>query len=152
MYIFTLPLESSPENPPSVEGKKDESVVDIVKEEKDSVKEPILYKPKNDNEDIISHRYEPKKISFFRRIFLTFKMVFWHILLYIVITVSLYAGFHYGFNRVEKQILLDAFSFLYDWRPLVFFLGIYMSYTVKKVSDISSVSSHVHFSFIIDDA
>lgn len=148
MHIFTLPLECSPlDKPDGVNnGNNGQTVVDIAKdikqgEQKDTtaVTEPLIEKPKSE-EEFISQRYEPRKISFFQRIIFTFKMVYWHILLFIVITVALYAGFHYGFDRVEKGILLDAFSFLYDWRPLVFFLGIYLSYTVKKVSDISSVS------------
>lgn len=140
MYVFTLPLECSPQE---TDPKNGEAIVDMENEKKeltDSTEPMIKKKPKTDNEEIISHRYEPKKISVFGRFYFSLKMVFWHILLYFAITVSLYAGFHYGFNRLEKQILLDAFSFLYDWRPLVFFLGIYMSFTVKKISDISAVS------------
>jgi hypothetical protein len=142
MHIFTLPLDNPFTEKPEVEenSNPNESVVDI-KLEKQNERDPIIRKIKKEyNEEFISHRYEPTKISLLNRLIFTFSMVFWHILLFIVITFGLYAGFHYGFNTNEKKILLDAFSFLYDWRPLVFFLGIYMSYTVKKVGDISAVS------------
>lgn len=145
MHIFTLPLEN-----PYIEQLPNgsQSVVDIPKlvkegtevdKEKHSERDPII-KPKTDSEEFISQRYEPTAINPCRKLISTFSMIIWHILIFIVITIGLYAGFHYGFETNEKKILLDAFSFLYDWRPLVFFLGIYMSYTVKKVSDISAVT------------
>jgi hypothetical protein len=139
MHIFTLPLDNPYLEKPEENQNPNESVVNI-KQVKTNEREPIIRPKKEYNEEFISHRYEPTKISLLNRLIFTFSMVIWHILLFIVITCGLYAGFHYGFETNEKKILLDAFSFLYDWRPLVFFLGIYMSYTVKKVGDISAVS------------
>lgn len=70
-------------------------------------------------------------------------MIKWHILVFIVITASLYAAFHFGVNSKNKKTVIDSVAFLNDWRLLVFFLGIYLSFSVKKISDISNVSRKI---------
>jgi hypothetical protein len=83
---------------------------------------------------------EPQKRSPLYLLRFTWRMIKWHILIFIVITTSLYAAFHFGVKTANKKTILDSIAFINDWRLLVFFLGIYLSFSVKKISDISSVS------------
>lgn len=69
----------------------------------------------------------------------TLKMIQWHVLIFTVITCSLYAAFHFCLSKKAKTEVLKALVLFDDWRQLVFFFGIYLSYSVKKVGDVSSV-------------
>lgn len=77
----------------------------------------------------------------FNRLKFVWVMIRWHFFLYLAITSSLYATFHYGFGIDQKDEILKAIAFCADWRQMAFFLGVYISFSVKKVQDIISVSS-----------
>lgn len=81
-----------------------------------------------------------KKSSKFNQLKFTWRMIRWHIFIFLAIFSSIYATFHYGFDKEQKKIILKAVAFCDDWKHLAFFFGIYLSFTVKKVSDVSSVS------------
>ncbi|CRK91611.1 CLUMA_CG005265, isoform A [Clunio marinus] len=55
-----------------------------------------------------------------------------------IIWGNLWAIFHFGFDIQQQKIILQALSFCDDWRQLMFFLGVYQAFAVKKVSDVSS--------------
>lgn len=76
-----------------------------------------------------------------RKLWFMILMIKWHVLFYCIISSSFYAIFHYCLSKKDKKEVADALSFLDDWRQLVFFFGIYLSYAVKKVGDVSSVST-----------
>lgn len=84
----------------------------------------------------------------FSQIKFTWRMIRWHILYFLVIFSSFYATFHYAFDNKHKTEILAALTFCDDWKQLAFFLGIYLSFSVKKVSDVSSVSIIVQNSLI----
>lgn len=63
-----------------------------------------------------------------------------HILAYLFIFGSIYPIFHFVLDDDQRRLILQALAFCDDWKQLVFFFGIYVSFAVKKVSDISGVS------------
>lgn len=73
------------------------------------------------------------------RVIFTLKMIQWHVLIFVVITCSLYSAFHFGLSVKGKKEVLKSLVLFDDWKQLAFFFGIYLSYSVKKVGDVSSV-------------
>lgn len=67
-------------------------------------------------------------------------MIKWHLLLFCCLTSAFCATFHFCLKKKDKEEIFTALSFLDDWRQLVFFFGVYVSYSVKKVGDVSGVS------------
>lgn len=63
----------------------------------------------------------------------------WYILSFLVILGTFYPIFHFVLDEVQKDIILKALAFCDDWKQLIFFFGLYVSFAVKKVSDVSSV-------------
>lgn len=131
--IFTLPLEIDSLNHINSE---EETLLNVESES---------HTQKNVNfQGLVDRKSAKKRKSICSTLFFIFQMIKWHVLLYCVITSSLYAIFHFFLTKKNKKEVLEALSFLDDWRQLVFFYGIYLSYTVKKVGDVSAVS-HKHF-------
>lgn len=133
--IFVLPLESESEEPVNSE-EETLLVVDSVVPGKDNKEEPKTLPPQRQEK----RQSAVDNSSPFYLLRFTWRMISWHILIFLVITISLYAAFHYGINAKNKKEIIDALTFLNDWRVLAFFFGIYLSFSVKKVSDISNVS------------
>ena len=67
-------------------------------------------------------------------------MIRGHIVLFFALSAWFYAIFHVSFSDDQKEVVLKALAFVDDWKQMAFFLGIYISFAVKKVSDVSSVS------------
>lgn len=67
----------------------------------------------------------------------------WYILLFLAILSSFYSIFHFALDDVHKEIILRALAFCDDWKQLIFFFGIFVSFAVKKVSDVSSVRFYI---------
>lgn len=84
------------------------------------------------------------KIGIFRY---TFRMIIFHIFVFLALFSALFATFHYGFDDKHKKIILQAVALLDDWKQLMFFFGIFLSFSVKKVGDVSSVSEFCDFIF-----
>lgn len=76
------------------------------------------------------------------KILFTWRMLRWHILIFLVLFSSLYSILHYGFDNSQQKVILLALAFCDDWKQLVFFFGIYLSFAVKKVSDVTNVSTN----------
>lgn len=76
----------------------------------------------------------------FSRLKFLYMMIRWHFFLFLAITSTFYVIFHYGLDTNQKELILKALSFCDDWKQMAFFLGIYISFAVKKVSDIIGVS------------
>lgn len=93
--------------------------------------------------EITKQKRESFELTHYGRIKFLWRMIIWHLFLFLAVTSSLYAIFHYGFDNSQKELILQALSFCDDWKQMAFFLGIYISFAVKKVSDIIGVS---HFS------
>lgn len=127
-FVFTLPLNSELDNYSVNSVTSEESKLLSVDVEKGDVKKP---------DDIeIPDSPKPKQLN---RLNFTWRMIRWHIILFLAIASSLYVVFHFCFDKKQKGIILKALAFGDDWRVLAFFLGIYISFSVKKVSDVTSV-------------
>jgi len=74
----------------------------------------------------------------FDRLKFVYMMIRSHFFIFLAITSTFYVVFHYGFDTNHKELILRALSFCDDWKQMAFFLGIYISFAVKKVSDIIS--------------
>lgn len=128
---FTLPIESE-----SAGSSDEESTLLTVDTDSKNLAlqgQPKRKKPKK-------AKKKTQKPSRFGLLAFTLRMIRWHILLYLAVFASLYATFHFGFDEKQKKIILQSISLLDDWKQLMFFFGIYLSFSVKKVSDVSSVS------------
>lgn len=127
--VFILPVESEFDDPVTPE-ESNLLVVDVDENVPDT---QIKRKPQPPKES-------PEKPKQFNKLLFTWRMIRWHIILFAVITCGLYAILHYGFERKQKKVILDALAFCDDWKQMAFFFGIYLSFAVKKVSDVTSVS------------
>lgn len=84
---------------------------------------------------------EPVEVSFRHNFMkLVWYVIRWYVFIYFVILGVLYPLFHFVLDNDQKLIILQAVAFCDDWKQLIFFFGLYVSFAVKKVSDISSVS------------
>ena len=81
-----------------------------------------------------------KRKSVCGTLFFILQMIKWHLLLFCSLTSAFCAIFHFCLKKKDKEEIVNAISFLDDWRQLVFFFGVYVSYAVKKVGDVSGVS------------
>lgn len=128
---FTLPLESDFDKELTY---ADVILINVEPEDRKSAK--LLFEGQPMIQDA---GYKSKSRKFSRTKFV-FVMIQWHFLIYLILTSSFYAIFHYGFKTDQKTVILKAFSFCDDWRQIAFFLGIYISFAVKKVQDVISVN------------
>lgn len=130
-YVFTLPVESELDDTYSdVTSEASLIEVEVSKDGAESV-------PQVKQKSTPKKRKKPKRFS---KLSFTWRMIRWHIILFAAITCGLYAVLHYGFDKRQKKVILEALSFCDDWKQLAFFFGIYLSFAVKKVSDVTSVS------------
>lgn len=84
------------------------------------------------------HQNKPRQFSRAKFIWI---IVRWHFIVFLAITTLIYAAFHYGLHKNQKQEILKTLTVFADWRQMAFFLGIYISFAVKKTQDIVSVRS-----------
>lgn len=68
------------------------------------------------------------------------QMVQWQIFWFLVIFGLLYGGGFYFFNDKARVEFLVAVELGDDWKQLALFIGIYLSFALKKVSDVANVS------------
>lgn len=143
--VFTLPLEDDGEE----QLVYDEGTylnVETDGDDKDSDKDA---KKSNDIDEKSQRQPRKKRIRApiikekpppFSRLRFTWRMIRGHILLFFALSMWFYAIFHVAFSDDQKEVVLKAMEFVDDWKQMAFFLGIYISFAVKKVSDIASVS------------
>lgn len=131
--VFTLPLEFETEHFTSSE----EETLLTVESNNQSFRKSVKFQGQVARHDAVK---KIKRKTVCSRVIFTLNMIKWHVLVFLIITSSLYAIFNFCFNKKDKQQVLKALVLFDDWRQLVFFFGIYLSYTVKKVGDVSSVS------------
>lgn len=134
--VFTLPLESEGEE----QIISDEATllnVDSDVDDKVVQSPPQGQKKRQRAPTIQAVTKKPPKVNRFK---FTWRMIRWHILLFLALSIWLYAIFIAAFTEEQKEIVLRALEFLDEWKQMAFFLGIYISFAVKKVSDVSSVS------------
>lgn len=127
--VFTLPVESLLDDPPT----PDETQLLIGTDVEENVNSGLVKKRTPTKEP-------PKKPKKFNKLLFTWRMIRWHIILFAAITCGLYAILHYGFDNKQKKVILEALAFCDDWKQMAFFFGIYLSFAVKKVSDVTQVS------------
>jgi hypothetical protein len=127
---FTLPLEIDTNN---YINSEEETLLTVDSDGK-QVKF-VKFQGQVERHDAVKRKTVCSRIWFFM------KIVKWHVLAYCVITSSFFAIFHFCLNKKDKKEVLQALTFLDDWKQLVFFFGIYLSYAVKKVGDVSAVSN-----------
>lgn len=118
----------------------DEATVLVVDSDNQSQQKTEKPKPPQGQKKRYSAEKKPRRTTVCDRIKFTWRMLRLHILLFLMFFGSLYAGLHYGFEDSQKKVIMQALVFCDDWRQLVFFFGIYVSFAVKKVSDVTSVS------------
>lgn len=128
--VFTLPLEIESGNFINTE---EETLLSVNSDGQQIIKS-VKFQGRIERHDAV------KRKTVCSRVIFTLQMIKWHVLAFLLITSSLYSAFHFCLNKKDKKEVLKALSLLDDWRQLVFFCGIYLSYTVKKVGDVSSVS------------
>lgn len=133
--IFTLPLEIDSK---SVLNAEEETLLTVASDGNGKFVNFSTHQGQVDRTAVV------KRKSVCSRLWFIVNMLKWHVLAFCVITSSLYAIFHFFLTKKDKKEVLAALSFLDDWKQLVFFFGIYLSYAVKKVGDISAVS-HTFF-------
>lgn len=140
--VFTLPLEDGEEQLVYDEGTY--LVVESDGEDKDSeVETKKTSEPKSPTQPRkkrVRPVVEKQKPPPFSRIKFTWLMIRGHIFLFLALSVWFYAIFYVAFSDDQKEVVLKAMAFVDDWKQMAFFLSIYISFAVKKVSDVSSVS------------
>jgi hypothetical protein len=127
---FSLPLEIETE---SFNNPEEETLIAVASGGPND-KKSVKFQGKLERNDAV------EKKSICSRVIFTLQMIKWHVLVFLIITSSLYAVFHFCCKKKDQKEILKALALFDDWRQLVFFFGIYFSYTVKKVGDISAVS------------
>jgi uncharacterized metal-binding protein len=138
--IFTLPLEIDTRN---FINSEEETLLTV---ESDGYQKSVKYQGQIDNA-VVKRRSACGKLLFLMNI------IKWHVLAFFIITGSFFAIFEICLSQKDKKEVLNALSFFSDWKQLVFFFGIYLSYSVKKVGDVSAVSNrksvakHFHLQF-----
>lgn len=132
--MFTLPLEFDHDEYIYVSARKDSSV-------NEPLVTVVTTEPQVSTSIAVNESQE--ETPRFSQLKFTWRMIRWHICIYLAITGSLFAYFYYAFDDKQKKIILQALSFCDDWRQLIFFFGIYVSFAVKKVSDVGSVSDAI---------
>lgn len=141
-YAFILPLDDDDEN-----RLEEVSYVDDTETETPltgiEIEIPKATKKKQKNQ--IDEPTYPTVEASFRQNFLklVWYVIRWYVLIYLIILGIFYPIFHFVLDDVQKEIILRALAFCDDWKQLIFFFGLYVSFAVKKVSDVSSVSIHV---------
>lgn len=133
--VFTLPLEIESDNFINSDEQTPLSFSSNVNGQ--NIRKSVKFQGHIERHDAV------KRKSVCSRVIFTLQMIKWHVLVYLIITSSLYAVFHFCVSKKAKIEVLKALALLDDWRQLVFFFGIYLSYTVKKVGDVSAVSQSV---------
>lgn len=128
-YIFTLPLGESELDELSVAAEDSQLIAVDVPSKEDEVE---LKKPK----PRVDKSWKPKKK--FNTLLFIWRMIRLHIVLFAIVTCGLYAILHYGFKKSQQKVILGALAFCDDWKQLAFFFGIYLSFAVKKISDVTS--------------
>lgn len=104
---------------------------------------PKVSKKKQKNQQIDEPSVPPPPVEVsFRQNFLklVWYVIVWYALSFLLILGTIYPIFHFVLDNDQKEIILRAVAFCDDWKQLIFFFGLYVTFAVKKVSDISSVS------------
>lgn len=134
-YAFILPLDDDDNAPEEIK------YIDDAEEPLTGIEIEIpkvsKKKQKTQNEEPI----RPVEVSFRQNFLeLVWYVIRWYVLIFLVIFGTFYPIFHFVLVDEQKEIILRALAFCDDWKQLIFFFGLYVSFAVKKVSDISSVS------------
>lgn len=136
-YAFILPLDDDDdliEDPKYVE----DSETPLTGIEIEIPTKPSKKKQKTQIDEPIS---APVEVSFRQNFLqLVVYVIRWYALTFLIILGTFYPIFHFVLDDEQKQIILQALAFCDDWKQLIFFFGLYVSFAVKKVSDVSSVS------------
>ena len=109
--------------------------VDAVIEEAELLSVVVDEKSEEKPKTKTSARIKPKPA--YRQFIIT---IVRHIIIFLVIYAVLFSTFNFCFDRYDQRSILESLAFCDDWKQMIFFLGIYISFAVKKVSDITTVS------------
>ncbi len=138
-YAFILPLDDDDEkSPEEANVNVDDSETPLTGIDIENPKQPSKKKQKVQVDEPIA---EPVKVTFSQNFLkLVWYVIRWHLLAYLIIFGTFYPLFHFVLDVDQKNLILQALAFCDDWKQLIFFFGLYVSFAVKKVSDVSSVS------------
>lgn len=141
--VFSLPLEGEDgfyeEYMPYQPTPTTKLVIDV--DPASDSETPTKIKTKKDKKYIEPPPKQPQKPPpRFSRVRFTWRMIRWHIFLFMALFGAIYAIFVLSFSTSQKWAILSALTFIDDWKQMAFFLGVYNSYAIKKVSDVTSVS------------
>lgn len=144
-FAFILPLEDDGKSSEEPKYTDDEEIPLTGIE----VEIPTVSKKKQKSNKV-EEPSAPVVEATFRETFLklTWYVIRWHILSYLIILGIFYPIFHFVLDVDQKDIILRALAFCDDWKQLIFFFGLYVSFAVKKVGDVSSVSFIFNFLLI----
>lgn len=136
-YAFVLPLDD--DDPKRLE---EESYIDDSGAETPltGIEIEIPTRPsKRKQKNQIDEQSEVKEVTFRQNVLkVMWYVIRWHVLAYLIIFGTFYPLFHFILDNDQKVIILQALAFCDDWKQLIFFFGMYVTFAVKKVSDISS--------------
>lgn len=133
-FNFVLPLEDEPEEDQEDEQLTMETQALLIVESGDKKNGRNGIQPPKKKKNVLEKR---SRIGIFRH---TFAMLIFHVFIFLALFSALFASFHYCLNDERKKDIMKAVTTLDDWRQLVFFFGIFLSFAVRKVCDVSNVS------------
>lgn len=142
-YAFILPLDDDDdrsllEEPKYLDDTETETETPLTGIE---IEIPKVSKKKQKNQQIDEPIAPPVEVSFRQNFLkLVWYVIVWYALSFLLILGTFYPLFHFVLDNDQKEIILRALAFCDDWKQLIFFFGLYVTFAVKKVSDISSVS------------
>lgn len=138
-YAFVLPLDDDDPKRPEEESYVDDSGAEtpLTGIEIEIPSKPSKRKQKNQSDE----QSEVKEVTLRQNVWkIAWFVIRWHILAYLIIFGTFYPLFHFIVGDDEKAVILQSLAFCDDWKQLIFFFGMYVTFAVKKVSDVSSVS------------
>lgn len=134
-YAFILPLDDYDKRPEDIQ------YVDDVEVPLTGIEIEIPKVSKRKRKNQVDEPVETVEVSFRQNFLkLVWYVIRWYVLTYMVILGTIYPIFHFLLDDDQKLIILQAVAFCDDWKQLIFFFGLYVTFGVKKVSDVSSVS------------
>lgn len=144
-YAFILPLDDYDKRPEEIQYVDDDAEIPLTGIE---IEIPKVSKRKRKTQ--VDEPIETVEVSFRQNFLkLVWYVIRWYILIYLVILGTFYPIFHFVLDDDQKVIILQALAFCDDWKQLIFFFGLYVTFGVKKVSDVSSVSKRILFQMIL---
>ncbi|KAJ6640917.1 Bestrophin-1 [Pseudolycoriella hygida] len=132
-YAFILPLDD-------VDDKTEEVIYpDEAETPLTGIEIEVPKVQKKNKKNQTQEPIQPIEVSFRQNFLkLVWYVIRWHVLSFLIIFGVFYSSFHFVLHDDQKEIIMKAVAFCDDWKQLIFFYGLYVTFAVKKVSDVSS--------------